>query len=239
MRASALAVVLLLLGGGLAPVSASGGAGHTDSQARDCRSRQAGLGQGSRAGSDFNGDGYADLAVRGMHYASNANLPHWVVSVIYGSPHGLTVARNQVWRQLDFPDEATPLRLVGDIAAGDFDGDGFTDLAVGLYPSDPEVAPLTGAVRILYGSGAGLQRGRSQLWTSASPGLPAFAGSEDSSFGSSLVAANFGRSGHDDLAIGAAERDGGGQVTVMYGLSDWADLRGQPAVVAGLTWGPG
>jgi len=33
----------------------------------------------------------------------------------------------------------------------------------------------------------------------------------------SLVAANFGDTGRDDLAIGAPERDGGGQVTVMYG----------------------
>lgn len=45
------------------------------------------------------------LGGRGVHYANDADLPQWVVSVIYGSPHGLAAARNQVW-QLDFPDES-------------------------------------------------------------------------------------------------------------------------------------
>jgi hypothetical protein len=214
MRRSVLAAVVLLVVSG--PASGLANADHTTVEAATGSDRAP---ASARAIPDFNGDGYADLAVRGNHYPDDVNLPHWVVSVIYGSARGLTAARNQAWTQLDFPDEARPLRLVGDTAAGDFDGDGYTDLAIGLYPADPELVPLTGAVRILYGSRAGLQKGRTRLLTSTSPGLPAFRAAEDYSFGSTLVAANFGRSSHDDLAIGAPERDNGGQITVLYGSS--------------------
>ena len=41
------------------------------------------------------------------------------------------------------------------LAAGDFNGDGFGDLAVGV-PSESEVSPFAGAVNVLYGSAAGL-----------------------------------------------------------------------------------
>jgi hypothetical protein len=166
---------------------------------------------------DFNSDGYADLAVVGSHYTTGADLPHWVVSVIYGSPQGLTAARNRLWRQLDFPERSGPRHLATDTAAGDFDGDGFTDLAIGTVPAGPELTPLQGAVRILYGSTTGLRRERSQYWTSSSPGLPAIDEPDDDSFGMSLVAANFGRSGEDDLAIGAKHRRNGGEVTLLYG----------------------
>lgn len=214
MRGSSLAAVLLLVVTSPTAAAATSDAPTVVTTRSDHRAPAS-----ARAVPDFNGDGYADLTVQGMHYAKNANLPHWVVSVIYGSSRGLTAARNQAWTQLDFPDEGQTLRLVGDTTTGDFDGDGFTDLAVGLYPSDPEVIPLTGAVRILYGSRAGLQKGRARLLTSTTPGLPPFSAAEDYSFGSSLVAANFGRSSHDDLAIGAPDRDNGGDVTVLYGSS--------------------
>jgi hypothetical protein len=170
-----------------------------------------------RQGPDFNGDGYSDLAVPGSDYDSDSDYPYWVVNVILGSPKGLTAKRNQLWSQLDFPDHASPRHSLSSTAAGDFDGDGFTDLALGTFPTGPDVLPLDGAVRILYGSPAGLQRTRSQYFTSKSPGLPRVEEPEDDSFGTSLVAANFGRTQQADLAIGAKYRRSGGQVTVLYG----------------------
>lgn len=169
-----------------------------------------------REGPDFDGDGYADLAVPGSDYDSGADYPYWVVNIIFGSSKGLTARRNQLWRQLDFSDHVSPRHSLASTAAGDFDGDGFTDLALGTFPGGPDLVPLDGAVRILYGSPTGLQRARSQYFTSKSPGLPRVDEPEDDSFGTSLVAANFGRSRQADLAIGAKYRKGG-QVTVLYG----------------------
>ena len=39
-----------------------------------------------RSGPDFNRDGYADLVVVGSHYATGADLQHWVVSSSTGRP---------------------------------------------------------------------------------------------------------------------------------------------------------
>ncbi|BAK33869.1 hypothetical protein MLP_08550 [Microlunatus phosphovorus NM-1] len=178
MRASVLAGILLLLGSGLVPVSSSLER-TTPVSAPSPLKATAGAGVGP--GSDFNGDGYADLAVAACTMPTTQTF-HSGLSASFTGRRMVSPLPEIRYGSSTFPMKATPFRLVGDIAAADFDGDGFTDLAVGLYPSDPELVPLTGAIRILYGS-AGLQRGRSQLWTSASSGLPAFHGSDDYSFG--------------------------------------------------------
>ena len=94
MRRSVLAAVVLLVVSG--PASGLANADHTTVEAATGSDRAP---ASARAIPDFNGDGYADLAVRGDHYPDHVNLPHWVVSVIYGSARGLTAARNQAWTQ--------------------------------------------------------------------------------------------------------------------------------------------
>jgi hypothetical protein len=48
---------------------------------------------------DFNGDGFADLAVGAPGEATGAGADVGGVSIIYGSASGLTSAGNQVWSQ--------------------------------------------------------------------------------------------------------------------------------------------
>ena len=54
---------------------------------------------------------------------------------------------------------------------GGFDGDGFTDLAVGVWQEGVGEVPSAGAVNVLYGSAGGLTANGNQAWTQNSPGI--------------------------------------------------------------------
>ncbi len=192
-----------------APVATGAGAG-------------AGSGAGASVRADFNNDGVADLAI-GVPDEDSGVQDSGAVNVIYGSAaNGLRSAGNQLWTQnsagiLDEADEND--RFGYALAAGDFNGDGFSDLAVGVpfeaigASNDPEGAQ--GAVQVIYGSATGLTAEGNQFWTQESPGVADEAEAFDR-FGISLAAGNLGRSAHDDLAIGVVAEDvTGGDSTVM------------------------
>jgi FG-GAP repeat protein len=113
---------------------------------------------------------------------------------------------------------------------GDFNGDGFSDLAVGV----PGEGPLEeeGAVNVLYGSSTGLKAANNQFWTEDSPGVPG-TGQAGDLFGRSLAVGDFNGDGFADLAIGSLEAAAGqleaGQVTVLYGSN--TGLRSNGSVV--------
>jgi hypothetical protein len=112
------------------------------------------------------------------------------------------------------------------LAAGDFDGDGFTDLAIGDPEADGRTVYKSGRVRVIYGSRTGLDPRRSQVWSQDSAGVDG-RGEDFDRLGSALVAANFGRGAQDDLAIGVPVEDGGrGAVTVVYGSRRGLAARG-------------
>lgn len=173
----------------------------------------------STTDADFDADGFADIALGGglVTIDGDDGVEDGVVIVVYGSGEGLTAHRTQAWSETDFA--GPPVEGFGQaLAVGDFDGDGFHDLAVGS-----EEAPVgsagkpAGFVRIIYGSATGLTANRSQQWTQDSPGVANHAEAHDG-FGSALAAANFGRGPQDDLAIGAHGEDhDAGAVIVFYG----------------------
>jgi hypothetical protein len=66
-------------------------------------------------------------------------------------------------------------------------------------------------VHVLFGGSAGLTSSKSQMWSENSAGIPGSAG-EQEHFGYSMVAANFGRDAHADLALTSS-----GGVLVLYG----------------------
>ena len=104
------------------------------------------------------------------------------VSVIFGSAAGLTAAGDQLWTQ-NSPEvihEAEEVDLFGlALAAGDFDGDGFDDLAVSVIGEEAGIVAKAGANAVLYGSAAGLTAVGDQLWTQDSPGVLGAAGTGD------------------------------------------------------------
>ena len=58
------------------------------------------------------------------------------------------------------------------LAAGDFDGNGFVDLAFGAPAEDVGAAMDGGAVNVLRGAAGGLTGGGSQQFTEDTPGVP-------------------------------------------------------------------
>lgn len=175
---------------------------------------------------DFNGDGEDDLAVGVPYEDIGAVSSAGVVHVIYGAPGGLNAAGNQMWHQ-DSPgilDIADTGDLFGwALAAGDFDGDNFDDLAIGVPFEDINGVNELGAVSVLYGSAAGLTSAGNQLWRQGAGGLVgAPEGGDITAY--SLTAGDFDNDGRDDLAVGVPYEDVGalnaaGGVIVIYGTA--------------------
>ncbi|MGP3930333.1 FG-GAP and VCBS repeat-containing protein [Nonomuraea sp. KM88] len=107
----------------------------------------------SLATGDFNGDGKDDLAigVPGEGLSANQRAMDYgdgTVDVLYGSRRGLRTDRTEAWSQNTL--DGKPRyhdRFGASLAAGDFNGDGSDDLAVGV--------PGERAVQVLAGRAAG------------------------------------------------------------------------------------
>jgi hypothetical protein len=174
---------------------------------------------------DFNGDGFSDLAI-GVPGETISGIRCGAVNVLYGSASFLTSTGNQRWHQsvTGVPGSIESGDGFGfALAVGDFDGDGFDDLAIGVSEEDVGTIQSAGAVNVLYGSASGLGTARAQLWTQTSSG----AGVSETAdrFGLSLAAGDFDGDGRDDLAIGVPFEDvgsavGAGAVNVLYGTAN-------------------
>ncbi len=173
---------------------------------------------------DFNNDGYDDLAISVGYESLGSRAAAGAVHVLYGSRSGITSNNSQIWTQ-DSPGikgSSNAYDVFGSaLAAGDFDGDGFDDLAIGVPYDSVNSLDDAGAVNVLYGSRSGLTDSPDQLFTQNSENVEGRASSQDH-FGFSLVAGNFNGDRYDDLAIGVPDEgfDGtslSGSVNVIYG----------------------
>ena len=172
---------------------------------------------------DFNGDGFDDLAIGVPHEDIGTVFDAGSVNIIYGSGNGLTNSGDQGFSQNGAIAGAPQAgdRFGSAIAAGDFNGDGFDDLAIGVPGEDIGSITNAGAVNVLYGSNAGLTGVGNQIWHQNSAGI-AGASQANDRFGSALAAGDFDNNGYTDLAIGVPGEDIGsitdaGAVNVIYG----------------------
>jgi hypothetical protein len=181
----------------------------------------------SLATGDFNGDGYDDLAI-GTPYEdlSTGEVNSGKVNVLNGSYWGLTSTDSQLWTQDSFPNGGNEDydNFGSSLATGDFNGDGYDDLAIGTPYEDIDGMYDVGKVNVLHGSYWGLTSTDSQLWTQDSFGVEGIAEEYDN-FGSSLTVDDFNGDGYDDLAIGVSGEDIGaisnsGAVNILYGSSN-------------------
>lgn len=176
----------------------------------------------AEAAGDFNGDGYADLAigVPGENVSGAANAG--AVDVLYGSAAGLSGTGQQLWEQGS--DGLADVAEVGDhfgyaLAAGDLNGDGWSDLAVVAQGEGVGTTTRAGAVSVIYGSALGLTSVGNQFWTQDASGQDA---SETGDRIGVVAIDDFNGDGFGDLAAGVPYEDVGanvdaGGLMVLYG----------------------
>ena len=132
---------------------------------------------------DFNGDGYADLAIGVWGDRVGRTDGAGAVNVLYGSRNGLTAKRAQLWSQASRGIKGKPTEMESfgkELTSGDFDCDGRADLAVGTESK----------VAVLYGGRKGLTS-RDQLLDSGLRGDPV----------EHLTTGDFNRDGCSELAV--------------------------------------
>ncbi len=143
---------------------------------------------------DFDGDGTDDLAVGSLSLGGLSGA----VNIIYGGAGGLAVTGNQ--RFFQAVDDSSD-RFADSLAAGDFDGDDFDDLAIGV-PGFPVLGSVrAGLTYVVYGSVVGLDANGADVWSQASTGIKGSPAS-DELFGDSLSGGDVNGDGVDDLAVG-------------------------------------
>jgi hypothetical protein len=136
---------------------------------------------------DFNGDGYADLTVGSAGETVGGREWAGAFHVIYGSRDGLRAKRSQMWSRASVGVRGRPREseLFGQQrASGDFNGDGYADLAVGSRNSSD--------VQVMFGSASRLTGVNQRLRSGPDGqglGWPVGSGDFDSDGDSELVLA--------------------------------------------------
>ena len=191
----------------------------------------AAVAQPARTSADFNNDGFDDLAVGVPGELNGAGG----VNIIYGSSAGLIVKANQLFTQdtLQFVLEGRAPDIAGSshsddhcgqsLTAGDFNRDGYDDLAFGCAGEALQNIEQAGVVIVLYGSASGLASRGSQFWSQQSSGVDGSPEPGDHC-GASLASGDFNHDGFADLvwgcpgkAVGTAKR--AGAVNLVFGSS--------------------
>jgi len=182
---------------------------------------------------DFNGDGYADLAIgspnESVFFNGSDVQEAGAVNVIYGSPGGLSTTNNQIWSRAstDVARDPEPFNHFGQaLTVGDFDGDGYDDLAIGVpdsfaWPPDQTKA---GVVQLLYGSAAGLTPDVNWVWAQSTTNIPGDPETNDH-FGAALTSGDYNNDSYDDLAVGVPGENvagitNAGAVNIIYGSAN-------------------
>ncbi|OAH09626.1 FG-GAP-like repeat-containing protein [Streptomyces jeddahensis] len=109
---------------------------------------------------DFNGDGYRDLAIAAPIAKVSTKSGAGYVAVVYGTASGLDTSKRQVISQATTGIPGTPesYDYFGDrLTTGDLDGDGYTDLIVGVHGERIGSTDEYGALTVVWGGADGLK----------------------------------------------------------------------------------
>jgi len=152
---------------------------------------------------DFNNDGYGDLELGQPSDSSGTVKAAGSATILYGGPNGLTVdgGPGSQWWTEDSPGIVGGPSFLkdwfghGDACAGDFNGDGYVDLAVGVLYRDVDGFTDAGAMDVIFGGPTGLSATGNQYWTADSPGIGGIGAQAYSAFGGQMAQAGDGGSG--------------------------------------------
>ncbi|GGX92971.1 FG-GAP and VCBS repeat-containing protein [Streptomyces fructofermentans] len=180
---------------------------------------------------DFDKDGYADLATRVFPGGDTELVDDpGTVKIYYGSSSGPSQTRTKTFTQqtAGVPGVSEKNDHFGArLSAGDVNGDGYPDLAVGVPGEAIGSVTKAGSVVLLRGGKGGLTGTGAQAFHQDTAGVPGVAEKGDL-FGGSLRLLDVTGDGKADLTAGAPSEDLG---TVKNGGAVWV-LRG---AASGLT----
>jgi FG-GAP repeat len=164
----------------------------------------------------FNDDEFFDLAVGSPGEAVGSVSGAGAVNILYGSAGGLTGGPLFVQGNPETNDS-----FGFSLAAGDFNGDTFFDLAVGVPGENVGAVADAGAVTILFGSATGITGAGAQTLFQGSGGIAGTAEAFDR-FGNSVASGGLANDDLADLVVGVPFEDIGsipeaGAVNVLAG----------------------
>jgi len=179
---------------------------------------------------DFNNDGRDDLAVGAPGEGGTSTTASGTVTILYGAASRLL---NNASTSIAF-DQSDIAGLAfesGDefgaaLTTGDFNRDGFDDLAVGSPGEQFGTVVAAGRVVVVYGSSSGIDTSVAKVFDLNTAGISDVATTDDR-FGTTLVAGDFNDDQVDDLVVGIPERrDAAGTITgavsVIFSSADTA-----------------
>lgn len=161
---------------------------------------------------DFNNDGFDDLVLGLAAYDSLGLLESGAILISYGAAGGLPAAAT-TFNEADFGGVVTPGNYFGfAITTGDFDGNGWDDLAISAIGLDT-AAVDAGGVYVVYSTpvAGGLDFTTVELWTQDTAGVFDACEAGDN-FGATLTTGDYNADGYDDLVIGSPSEDIGAAV---------------------------
>ena len=196
---------------------------------------------------DFNGDGLDDLVITAPQKDVNGIENVGMMWVLPGLPQGMGIINSAKSFDLSMfiaEDAISPEDHWGEmIASGDFNGDGYEDIAISspnvdicdddtgilieyLYGPSNQMCEKenAGLVVILYGSKTGLDSTNYQIINQGTKGIPDVSENNDN-WGLSLAEGDFNGDQISDLAVGAPGEKYGlfpssGAVTIIYGSDE-------------------
>ncbi|MEU6373513.1 FG-GAP-like repeat-containing protein [Streptomyces sp. NPDC046909] len=146
---------------------------------------------------DFDKDGYGDIAIGTSLYGGYKGR----VSVWYGARSGPSTSARITQNTSGIANTAEAYDYFGDsVSAGDVNGDGYKDLAVGAYGETVNGKEYAGIVHVLYGRASGLTGTGSQTFARNSAGIPGALEADDY-FGATVRLRDTDRDGKADLFV--------------------------------------